>query len=578
MACWRLALLLKLVSVTQQTQFCQLSECWVSEGGESDVSLLQRQASIRARQASTPQHIVSPWLRGGSLEQKILVLLHDQASTSQVAVSGPVILLMCGGVAVVVLLLGGGCFFRTRRSEMSDREKHERALIWSQRAYFFSAFIYSVSSSVMAVKLPYHLIDLGLKGFHLSIIQTASLLGGVTGALFLGWLSDTVGSRTWILVICSIMCSITYLLLQAITAIPLLMALQFCLGFFGGTFPVEAAFITDGVPGERRASVLAMQQCFIAAGAVAGSVLNSLGVADLKFDSVCYLMSGLALIRSASSYIFFVDGPQFVPRETSSESVAPELETDNQASMLDLANSVIISLVVLAGIREAGWAMIVGTEPLFLNTFAGMDAERYSIASTIAGLFSLVTSAFAPRIINSFGSLQSCTYSGLMSSLFTMPLIVHPSETTCYVKNCLAYGIFKTLVIIASLDVVGGRCPQERRAVVFGLCKTGEQVASMLADPIGGALYDNFSPCIGYVFCSAGMAVLATGYAFLPATKVRARAQCETTLSNITQFPSEMAIVSERYLCWYRCLAAIGSITCLCFLAISFCMRLKWSR
>jgi len=466
MALWRLTLILKLVCATQQTRFCRPGERCLAGDDESGVSLLQRLVATRSRNHSRePRRAVPLWLREdavhmtGSLEQQGFALRHDSASTSQVAIRGPMLLLMCGGVAAF-LLLGGGNFLRTQGSDVSDQEKREEAIIWSHRAYFLSASISAMSISIMQVMLPYHLMDLGLNGLQLSTVLTSSVLGEAVGSLFLGWLSDTIGSRKWVLVICSIMYSITYLLLPSISVLPALMAIRCGFGFFSGTLPVEIAFIIDGVQAEQWPSALASQQFFITAGVVAGSFMNTVGMASMDFDSVCYLMSGLGLIRAALLYSFVSDGPQGVLRQIGSESSEPELETDRQSVVSDLANPVIVSLIMLAGIKEMGWGMTEGTEPMFFKNVVGMDARSYSMNTTIGEVFSLVTCALAPRIIDSIGSLQACTYFGLMSSLSMMPIIADPNEATGYIKNIASYGVSKFIVIIASLDVVSGRCQQ----------------------------------------------------------------------------------------------------------------------
>lgn len=550
MALLRLLVLLLASSVDQRTRDCRPFESCVSLDDEPGLSMLQHHArAVHAardeddekNQPPVQHHKhAEPALGAGAMqvrqerneeggfwreasERRSLGLqgLDVLALSQSLSQSCSGVLITLGGTAAALLFLGLGLFWSSKATDgtvRTDADAAAAAFKQNLYAYFFCAFLGNIGGMVMMVKLPYFIMGIGANGFQLSMVSTACLAGGMAGSLLLGALSDRVRACKAILAVCNLLSGCSYEFLPLTSAVPLVVAIRCFTGFATGTGPVETAFILDGAPLEQQPSILATQQLAISAGVLVGSVLNTAVFVNLPFQTVCHVMAALGIINSMVCCIFMTDLTHEESSDSSEEETSPDAHNDTPSLMSELANPVVLSLVSLAGLKEMGWSMVAGVDPKFWKDTISMDAKQYSFMCTISCVFPLVTCTLAPRIIDRLGEVRTCTYFAFLSSFSLMPTFIEPSLQTAYLKGVVGFGICKMLVIIAALGIISQRVPAERRGVVFALCATCEKLASMLGEPVGGALYDHYSQYIMLFFLGACMAVAGAGYALLPAS------------------------------------------------------------
>lgn len=484
-----------------------------------------------------------------SLEQLNLAAASKPAEETH----SPVLLMLAAVVAAYVLMCGG-----MRKDEVVLENDFRRG----QYTYMLAPMLTSMSSQLLVIQQPYFLMDLGVKGFQLSAVVTASTVGMTVGNIVLGCSSDWFGTRKRVFIVSYFLCSIGAQCLSMSRSYQSV-ALFSCLnGLFASIIPVQQAFITDRVKPANKPRMFALQQISTSVGMVVGSWLGIVWASNLSYQRVCDLKSGTELVNVMLCSLCVKETTHRENESSDQRRVDKDTASVMAFTYSELANPAILSLVLLAALNGIGWPLIEGMDVMFFKDVCGFGSHEISVLTTVCTAIPLLICPIVPMVLNRLGVLQSITCFSLLGPVLMMPLFIQPNMVTAFVKGIGAYAICNITVQIAVPAVINDRCSEDKKAVVFGLCATAGSLANLVTLPLGGALYDSFSPFITYLVGCASMALAGTGYAFLPSPSQEKHEQRALDRGGHA----------------FKTFAAIGCIACLALLAFTFPFSWKVKR
>lgn len=423
---------------------------------------------------------------------------------------------MLGTACAVVLLLACGPCFR----KLCQKARADSARQLSLNSFYASGVLAYVGVILFASTYSYHVMDLGANGLELSLATTTAITAGdLMGDLVLGSLSDILGRRVQLLLICYSADAICYLLLPLtpFRALPALIVLRLFQGIFGGTQAVENAFLTDGLTPDQRDHSLMKQQIAQAIGSVAGGLVAISTAGKIAFETCCEIVSYFFLLSALLGFMFYYDsaGPSSaalcaVHHETAAcAETVPNRKESHLWSVL--TNPTLMSLVLMFAVNEIGCGFTDGVDSLFYKQYFHFSQSDFTYLLTIKMLVPIFVYPYVPRLIRSVGDANLCCILSLGASLCTISVFLAQTWTTIIIKEVVGIGMCKGSVAIVSLSAVTARCPSEHRGTMFALCGLASKVAVLIAAPLGGLIYDR-SPFMNFIILSASLAISAVAW------------------------------------------------------------------
>eukprot|EP00930_Biecheleria_cincta_P099546 TRINITY_DN91174_c0_g1_i1.p1 TRINITY_DN91174_c0_g1~~TRINITY_DN91174_c0_g1_i1.p1 ORF type:complete len:455 (-),score=38.64 TRINITY_DN91174_c0_g1_i1:79-1443(-) len=417
--------------------------------------------------------------------------------------------------AVVLLLACGPCFRR-----LCQRARTDSARRVSLNAFYASGVLAYVGVILFASTYSYHVMDLGANGLKLSLATTAAITAGdLIGEVVLGSLSDILGRRAQLLLICYCVDTIFYLLipLAPFRALPALIALRFFQGTFGSTQAVENAFLTDGLTSELRDQSLMKNQIAQGVGSVAGGLVALSTAGKIGFETCCEIVSCFFLLSALLAFMFYADstgspGAALCTAHHHEVAQADMVAGRKQSHFWSVLTSpTLMTLVLMFAVNEFGCGFTDGIDSLFYKHHFHFSQTDFTYLLTIKTLVPIFVYPFVPWLIHRVGDAELCCILSLGASFCTMSVFLAQTWTTVIIKDVIGIGICKGSVTIISLSAVTARCPSEHRGTMFGLCGLATKGSVLIAAPVGGLIYDQ-NPFSNFVILSVSFVVNAVAW------------------------------------------------------------------
>lgn len=435
---------------------------------------------------------------------------------------------MLATACAVVLLLGCGPFFR----KLCQRVRADSSRQVSLNAFYASGVLAYVGVILFASTYSYHVMDLGANGIELSLATTTAITAGdLIGGMVLGSLSDILGRRAELLLICYSVDTICYLLipLAPFQALPALIALRLFQGIFGGTQAVENAFLTDGLTSDFRDRSLMKNQIAQSVGSVAGGLV-ALGTAgNIDFETCCEIASCFFLLSALLGFMFYSDsaGSQHEALCIAHHDAAAQADMTpggKESHLWSVLRSpTLMRLVLMFAVNEFGTGFTDGIDSLFYKHYFHFSQSDFTYLLTIKMLVPIIVYPFVPGLIHKVGDAELCCILLLGASFCTMSVFLAQTWTTVIIKDVIGIGVCKGSVAIISLSAVTARCPSEHRGTMFALCGLATKVSVLIAAPLGGFIYDR-NPFYNFFMLSASLAISAVAWTSFSDQGARRRA------------------------------------------------------
>lgn len=352
--------------------------------------------------------------------------------------------------------------------------------------YLFDA----LEISVLSFAIPSLSTELGIQPFQAGLLATGTLLGMGVGGPLMGWLADSKGRKTALIVCLSIFVVLT----SAIYFVPsytVFLVLRFLAGIgLGGVWSILSAFVHEAWPAARRGIAVTFVLAAFPFGALVAAQLSGLFLPDWR---VLFLVAGLGGLLPLLIIIFLFkesatwqdERRRSLQRQAAAgETAAPSAPITEIFKGEYLRITVVASSV--ASLAFVGYYGVTTWLPSYLETERYLDPQTVGQYMTWLnlGMFVgyLVFGWIADKVGKRFALCLSLLGAGVL-----MPIYGLVTDQTTLLWLGPLYAFFMTFAGLFG-PYLGGLYATEARATGAGFCFNVGRGISAFAPLLFGAL------------------------------------------------------------------------------------------
>lgn len=352
--------------------------------------------------------------------------------------------------------------------------------------YLFDA----LEISVLSFAIPSLSAELGLQPFQAGLLATGTLLGMGVGGPLMGWLADSKGRKTALIVCLTIFVVLT----SAIYFVPnfsVFLVLRFLAGIgLGGVWSILSAFVHEAWPAERRGIAVTFVLAAFPFGALVAAQLSSLLMPDWR---MLFLVAGLGGLLPLLIILFL-----FKESETWQAECRESLERREAAGTTSAPSTPIgeifkgeylrITIVAsaVASLAFVGYYGVTTWLPSYLETERGLDPQTVGQYMTWLNLGMFVGYLVFGWIADKAGKRFALCLS-LLGAGVLMPIYGLVTDQTALLWLGPLYAFFMTFAGLFG-PYLGSLYATEARATGAGFCFNVGRGISAFAPLLFGSL------------------------------------------------------------------------------------------
>ncbi len=371
------------------------------------------------------------------------------------------------------------------------------------------AFVDTLGAFLVFALLPFYAERYGATPTGIGVLMSAFAFASMATAPLWGRLADRSGRRPAVL-LGLVVSVLGYLAFALAESFEVLLASRLVQGVGGGTVPVVFAYISDVVPGERRAEALGWVSSVTSAAAMIGPALGSLvsrmhpagpGVAVAAFCSMAALFA-----------LFWLPESRPRPRPAKTGRAAP---TETDYSILRAVARVVVEpgrpLHLLIWIYAAGYIGMAGMTAvigLYLSHRFGVDESTIWWFFAYLGGLSIVFRLFVlGPAVRRWGEIRVLRR-GAFSFGLGLVLIPFASGWWTLAAAVFLIPLGTALLFPSSTSQVSRRVPDDGVVgQVLGVQQAFGNGAKIVAPLLAGYLFETLSPTAPFVVIGAVLLV-----------------------------------------------------------------------
>ncbi len=387
-----------------------------------------------------------------------------------------------------------------------------------------AVFINIAGFSLILPLLPFYGQVFQAGPFGIALLFAAYSFGNVFGEIFWGRQSDVWGRRR-VLVVTTFLAGLSYIAFAWAPTLVAAIAIRVVSGFFSGTLSVAQGFIADVSPPERRAKTMgyfgAAFSLGFAFGPVIGGVFAGEAAVAASFRTPILVAGAFSVL--ASLWCLAVLRDAVPPRGKG----AP-LPRYGEAFAFVAGQPLLARLFVISFFGIAAFASMEAIYGLWSEANFGWSAKDLGFAFLAIGSGGLFAQlVLIGPLVARYGEARVILMGlGLLAlSMLLQPVIRLP------VSGVLLMGLLMTghsLAFPSAGALLSRNTPPERQGSTMGLLMASNAIGRIIAPPLFGLIYGNFSHDAPWYF-GAGMIALVALLAAWPAVRIADRARAAAT-------------------------------------------------
>jgi MFS family permease len=336
--------------------------------------------------------------------------------------------------------------------------------------------------------MPFIQPELHLSNTMVGALTAALALSWAISGLFLGRISDVLGKRKVILVICTVVFSCASLLSGIAVSFAFLLGARLIMGMAeGGVLPISQTLIASEVLPARRGLAMGITQNFGAAllGNFLGPVVVVAMAAAVGWRSACYLTAVPGLLMATLIGVFVVE-----PARSELAGTAPR-KRDMLREVFAHRNIIVCTLISV--LLVAFLMVFYSFMPLFLIRVRGFDQRTMSWLMATYGLSSIAYSVLVPGASDLAGRRPVTVIVAAISAILPLAaLFSHGPVWQLFVLFALGSvvsGIFPIAMATIPAETVAPRLIATVLGVTMG---AAEIVGGVIGPMASGLVADRF--------------------------------------------------------------------------------------
>jgi MFS family permease len=370
--------------------------------------------------------------------------------------------------------------------------------------------------------MPFIQPELGLSNTKIGALTAALALSWAVSGFFLGRVSDLLGKRKVILVICTVVFSCASLLSGLALTFAFLLAARLIMGISeGGVLPISQTLIAAEVLPARRGLAMGITQNFGAAllGNFLGPIVVVAMAAALGWRSACYLTAAPGLLMATLIGLFVTEPARSEPTGTTPGKRDPLREI--------FAHRNIIICTLISVLLVAFLMVFYTFMPLVLTRLRGFDQRTMSWLMGTYGLSSIAYSVLIPGASDLVGRRPVTVIASAVSTVLPLSALFANGPLwqlfILFALGSVISGVFPIAMATIPAETVTPRLI----ATVLGITMGAAEIIGGVVGPMAsGVVADRFG--LGttlwvLVGCTVAMALLALALVETAPAAVRRR-------------------------------------------------------
>lgn len=402
---------------------------------------------------------------------------------------------------------------------MKNNNKYQWVLICLLSANFGVVFFDRNAFSFLA---PFIQPDLQLTNTQIGLVAASFSFAWALAGLFMGTLSDRIGRRKMILIVCTVVFSAASVFSGLATTFVMMLGARMLMGIAeGGIMPITQTVIAAEVSPERRGLAHGITQNF-----GANLIANTLGP---------LIIVAIALAVGWRNAFYLVAIPGFVMALLLALFIREPTELDSRPkpTFLEarklLADRTIVACVVLSTLLVAYLVVFFAFMPLYLVQFKGIPEQSMSQIMSSFGIASMAIAFIVPGLADRIGRKPVAVVAGLLGALLPLGALWAGGDSAvpyyaAFAAGAAISGVFPLAMATVPSEIVPPGLTATAMSLTMG---TSEIIGGVFAPSIAGRAADVWG-LAAPLWIVAGLAIAAGLVALLlreTAPRVLARRQ-----------------------------------------------------
>lgn len=353
----------------------------------------------------------------------------------------------------------------------------------------FTVGVVFFERNALNMLMPFIAPELKLDNTMIGALLSALSLTWALSGIVIGRISDSLGNRKWILIICVIVFSAATFVSGIAHTFMALMGARLLMGFAeGGVPPISQALISGQVEEKNRGLAMGVTQLF-------GTAVLGNFVAPL-------LLVGFATAFGWRSTFFFAAVPGllmaalvllFVKDTSNANASTSETQKTSIGDMLaEFKNNTNVPVALITTATMLGfYVLLLGFMPVVLTQSKGVDPKVMGQLMSMFGIGSTIASFLLPGASDKFGRKPALLVGLVLGLLFPIgALILHEVNITTYIMFLVGSLVAGAFPIIMSTIPAESVKPANMAGILGLIMGVGEIAGGVITPTVAGALAD----------------------------------------------------------------------------------------